>query len=202
MNMWLKIATGCLFATAAAAQPIPLDTDVAVTLSAVPTTSLVTGDQVTFTATITNNGPVSLGYVAIIGPNIRDEFAFPQGAWTDCNIIISTADTETGPFWILEWFPNGVGTDSMAIGETRTCHFTLTITSLFPAQYSFPMFLPTYWSDLDEADDIATVHLSRAIAPVPSLGPVMLALLGTLIFMCAIHVLAARDTVSVSDPIF
>jgi len=182
----LKVATAYLFTTVAAAQPVPLDTDVAVTLSAAPTSNLVTGDLVTFTAAITNNGPASLGYVALLGPNIYGEFTFPHGAWTDCEIIISTADTEAGPYWILEWYPNDVGTVSMAVGETKTCHFTLAITSSFPATYAFPMFLPSYWSDIVAVNDRATVRLSRPVQSVPALTPLLLVALGLLV--CAVGV--------------
>jgi hypothetical protein len=165
----------------AIAQPVPLYTDVAVTLGATPTRNLSTGDTITFTTTITNNGPVAVGYVAIIGPQIFSEFYNPTSAWNDCGLMTTTGDSEFGPFWVIEWFPDGLGEAPLAVGETRTCHFTLAVAPAFPGTYSFTMMLPDYWSDIDPGNDQATVILSRAITTVPMLDRWVFMMLGALV---------------------
>lgn len=166
----------------AAADPVPLYTDVAVTLAAVPTSELATGSLVTFTVTATNNGPLTLGYVALIGPQIFGEALYEPSNNTDCLLTV-TGDSDSGPFWIPEWFPNGIGLESMEVGETRTCQFTLGIGASFPRSYAFTMGLADYWSDINAANNQGTVRLSRATATarVPTLSDPMLVLLGLLV---------------------
>ena len=152
------------------------------TIVAAPISNLVPGDSVNFTMTVTNAGPAPLGYFAIAGPSISGQLDVPNGVWNDCNMIISTGDATDGPFFILEWFPSGlVGENPMAAGETRTCHFTLLITSEAPNTYAYTIDLPDYWSDLNSSNNSATVVLKRALDPIPALSSWILALLATLI---------------------
>jgi hypothetical protein len=177
---WFGLLVGALLGVAvpaAHADPVPLNTDVAVTLTAIPTTNLVSGESVVFTMTVIDNGPLSLGYFAIIGPQISGQFSVPSGTWNDCGLFTTTGDSDDGPFWTPEWFPSGLGENPMAVGETRTCHFTLTVASGLPRAYAFTMFLPDYWSDINSSNSSATVSLQRAIDVVPALSIWMLAFL-------------------------
>jgi hypothetical protein len=119
----------------AMAYSIPLYTDVSVALSAYPIRELSTGDLVTFTVTVKNNGPTPAGYFAFIGPDIYEELYQPTFQWTDC-ILTVTGDSANGPFWSPEYYPGGlVGQYPMAVGETRTCQFTLGVGATFPQSY-------------------------------------------------------------------
>lgn len=187
-----------LFSSMALAQTVPLPSDVSVTLTATPTSNLAPGDSIAFTMTVTNNGPSSLGAFAIVGTQISTQFYYPTSSWNDCNLITVTGDSTNGPFWIPEWFPSGLGENPMAVGETRVCHFTLTVTPAFPPAYSFTIGLGTLWTDPNPSNNSATVILQRAPAPpptpTPALSPAMLLLLAGLLTAAA--AIARRHLVS------
>ena len=171
-----------LVAPVALADPVLLPSDLSMTITAAPTSNLAPGDSIAFTMTVTNNGPSSLGFFVIDGPQISTQFYSPNGTWNDCLIVTVTGDSTNGPFFIIEWDPTGyVGENPMPVGETRTCHFTLTITPATPPVYAYKIFLPDYWTDLNPANNSATVVLQRAIPTIPALSPAMLLLLAGLL---------------------
>jgi len=136
--------------------------------------------------TVTNNGPAVLGFFAITGPQISSEFVYPTSSWNDCNLITITGDGANGPFWIPEWEPSGfVGENPMAVGETRICHFNLTVASGLPSPYSFGIRLGSLWTDPNATNNFASVTLGRAVAPVPSGSPQLLVLLIAFIIAAA-----------------
>jgi hypothetical protein len=171
----------------AMAYSIPLYTDVSVTFSAHPTSNLATNDLVTFSVSVTNNGPVPVDFVVFGGPDIFGELYQPNFEWTDC-ILTVTGDGAFGPFWSLEYYPAGaLGTNPMAVGETRTCQFILGISASFPQAYSFTMRLSNAFTDVDPTNDQATVRLTRVVPVIPALSDwtmlllcVVVALIGTL----------------------
>ena len=179
-QFWLLFAVMAqmLFASVALADPVMLPSDVAVTLAVTATSNLAPGDSIAFTMTVTNNGPASLGYVAFVAPQISTQFYFPSGNWNDCNLITVTGEGTNGPFWYLEWFPSGfVGENPIAAGETRICHFMLTITPTAPLAFAFTVGLGTNWTDPNPANNSASVLLQQPIDPIPTLSPAMLLLL-------------------------
>jgi hypothetical protein len=98
--------------------------------------------------------------------------------------IVSYVDTNTCPefvgavldgiqpsyvlFWYVSGIP-GVGLHPLAVGETRTCHFQLTMTAYAPPVTPFSFGVSGYDPDLNPANSNATVNLSLAIPAVPSL---------------------------------
>ena len=96
-----------------------LPSDVAVSLSADKTTNLKTEDRITFTMTATNNGPQTLTYFSINGPEIFTEFNQPGVNWNDCAMLTDTGDTDFGPFWVLVWFERLSRVASDVTGPTR-----------------------------------------------------------------------------------
>src|SRR4051812_42766436 len=108
--------------------------------------------------TVANNGPAALGFFAVTGPQISSEFVYPTNSWNDCGLITITGDGANGPFWIPEWESTGfVGENPMAVGETRTCHFNLTVASGLPSNFPFGIRLGSLWTDPNSANNFATV---------------------------------------------
>jgi len=136
--------------------------------------------------TVTNNGPGTLGLFTVTGPQISSEFIYPTSAWNDCNLITITGDGANRPFWIPEWEPTGfAGENPMAVGETRTCHFNLTVASGLPASFPFGIRLGSLWTDPNSVNNFATVILGRVVAPIPTLSPLFLAMLTSAIALSA-----------------
>jgi len=132
--------------------------DVQVELSADNTRNLKTGDTIAFTMTVTNNGPQTLGYFSITGPEVFTEFYQPGTNWNYCAMLTDTGDSDFGPFWLLVWFPSGLTLDNPVVpGDVRTCHFSLTVAPGLPTQYLFAVGLATYFTDTNSENNTATV---------------------------------------------
>ena len=159
-----------------------LPSDVQVALSADNTRNLKTGDVIEFTMTVRNNGPQTIGYFSIVGPEVFTEFHQPGLNWNDCAMLTDTGDSDFGPFWQLVWYPSGLTLENpVAPGDERVCHFELTVAPGLPAQYPFTVRLGTYFTDTDSANNTATVQLRRTVTQVPSLSRLSLILLSLLI---------------------
>src|SRR5215475_10124641 len=85
-----------LVATAhAAAPPINVPSDIAVTLTATPTSNLVPGQRIYFTLTVTNLGPATVNNLVVQSSPIYGEFD-PYTGTVDCqDMIAQVVDTET-----------------------------------------------------------------------------------------------------------
>jgi len=161
-----------------------LPSDVQVSLGANETRDIRTGDAITFTMTVRNNGPSTLGYFAITGPEVFTQFYNPATTWNDCELLTSTGDSDYGPFWLLEWFPSGLSLEKpVAPNEIRTCHFTLVVAPGLPPEYVFKVELGSYFTDLNSTNNVAQVRLQRAFTSVPALSLPALVFLASLILI-------------------
>ena len=170
------------------AQGIVLPGDVSVSLSAEPSARLEPYQTIHFTLTVTNNGPSPITPLALISSAIYDELTLYDGT-NDCNLITSVADGPTDFWYYRTWYiaAETVGLPPLAVGETRTCHFTESLTPSAPAIWPYSFGIPVSWSDPDPSNNAATVYLRRAIpaAPVPALAPTMTWLLAGLFVAAA-----------------
>lgn len=183
----LAISAGSCLADSA------LPSDVAVTLSANKTTGLKTGDPVTFTMTVENRGPETLSYFSINGPEIFTEFYDPGTNWNDCGLLTDTGDSVFGPFWILVWFPAGLGLENpVSAGEVRSCHFTLMVAPGLPSRYPFAVELGTYFTDINSANNSASIVLQRASTPIPAASVLTLSVVFLVVLVIACFELGRR----------
>jgi hypothetical protein len=189
MRRWLTLvaaiicAAQLLVARNSYADPF-LPSDVQVSLGASKTRDIRSGDAITFTMTVRNNGPSTLGYFAITGPNVFRQFYYPGTNWNDCELLTDTGDSDFGPFWLLVWLPSGWSIENpVAPGETRTCHFTLTVAPGLPPDYVFKVELNSYFTDLNSTNNAAQVRLQRTVTAIPALSSRALVVLALLIVL-------------------
>ncbi|MCQ4164327.1 hypothetical protein [Tahibacter harae] len=162
------LATGLMPAQAAT----PLAGDVATTLSVAPSAYIEPYQLLTFTWTITNNGPAPIPSVILWGPRIYNEFYLPATVeWSDCGLTIAQADSQP-PIWRFSWFVAGLPLNRplLLVGETRTCHFRLTASPNALPRFPFTVSLPFVYSDANPTNNAATVILAAAAKPVPLLA--------------------------------
>ncbi len=168
---------------------IELPTDVSVSLSAEPTANLHPGDIVSFTFSVTNNGPEPAHPLSLGSSPIYDELDV-FGATADCNyrLVLGVADGTDFFYYLLTWFPVFLEDDPLPVGATVYCYFTLPYTQRAPSEFPVTFDIPDrVFTDLDPSNNSATVTLHRAgqglvAPPVPTLSPFALtALAGLLI---------------------
>jgi hypothetical protein len=180
--------------TARAGNIVYLPSDVSVSLDATPSTGLETGDSVTFTISVTNNGPEVVDRLTLSSSFFVDELDLFAGSIGACEGPLGAAvsDFIGGYEYWLSWDPVWYLDPALLtldVGETRTCEFSMPLTSAAPDAYQFSFGLAGFLSDLDSSNDVAEVVLRRApsaasAAPVPTLSPFSLGLLtGMLIFV-------------------
>jgi hypothetical protein len=164
----------------AAAPPIIVPSDIAVTLTATPTTNLVPGQRIFFTLTVTNLGPATVHNLIVQSSPIYGEFDISTGT-VDCQYMgLQVVDDVTDFYYLYVWYLAGFSGDFPA-GETRTCHISFLITAQAPAVTPFSFGLPYYYVDINPTNDIATVFLQRTVDAVPALSPMMLGLLAAVL---------------------
>lgn len=160
---------------------VVLTEDIGVSFSAMPTENLVPGDSIEFELTATNHGDEAVDTVTLSSSDYVDEIV---RVGSDCTLITVVADGEDFFFYYLNWYLAGAGGPPLEAGESRTCHFQMTLTPAAPAVYDFTFGLPTYYFDPNPSNDRVTVTLQRGdLAPVavPSLSAyAMLLLVATL----------------------
>ena len=176
--------------SAAAGNIVALPSDVSVSLMAEPTLGLESGDAVAFTVSVTNNGPEVVDRLSLASSFFRDELDVFAGSVIACEgpLIVSVADYIGGYEYWISWDPVSP-TDpallTLDVGETRTCHFSMPLTSAAPDVYPFSFGLADFLADLDASNNSASVTLRRAVgldvAPVPTLSPFALSMLGVLL---------------------
>ena len=168
-----------------------LPSDVSVSLDAAPSVGLETGDSVTFTISVTNNGPEVLDRLTIISSFFVDELDLFAGSVGVCEgpLGASVSDFIGGYEYWLSWDPVFYADPAhltLEVGETRTCQFSMPLTRAAPDAYQFSFSVADFLSDLDSSNDFAGVVLERApsvarAAPVPALSPTSLGLLSGLL---------------------
>jgi len=179
----LAAASLASVAAHAAAPPIIVPSDIAVTLTATPTVNLVPGQRIYFTLTVTNLGPATVTDLIVESSPIYGEFD-PSSGTVDCQYMAAqVVDTATDFYYLYVWYLAGFSGDFPA-GEMRTCHISFLITAQAPAVTPFTFGLPYYYVDINPSNDTATAFLQRAVEPipvVPVLSPAMLVLLASLL---------------------
>jgi hypothetical protein len=156
--------------------PISVPSDVSVTLTATPSTNLHPGETIQLSLSVKNNGPQPLSNIPILSSHFYDEFNSGDW-WTDCQLFTVVVDDGTPFSYYRAWYP----TDGspMAVGETRTCHIRLSLSTDAPPVTTFSFRLPDFYSDPDVSNDRGTVYLVRAVdaTPIPTIGPIGAAIL-------------------------
>jgi len=117
LTAWLLVI-GC-----ASAGPINLPSDIAVGLTANRSEDLVPGQLITFTITVTNNGPEPVHPLSLIGSPIYDELDV-FGGTADCEnrLALAVADGDDFFYYIYSWFPIFLEDDPLPVGATRSCY--------------------------------------------------------------------------------
>jgi hypothetical protein len=171
----------CAFAAGSAHAGFALTSDVGVTLSASPTTQLTTGEPINFTMTVTNYGPDPIPVVEVMSSMWLNQIFPISYDPSECTLIVSVLDGVT-PSYSMSWIIAGLpGEPVFAANETRTCHFSLSLTAAAPAVTPFSFGLPSFITDLNPDNDAVTVLLQRAIDAIPTLSSMMLWLLAGLL---------------------
>jgi hypothetical protein len=187
----LLLASLLAVPTALSAGTIELPTDVSVSLSAEPTVDLHTGDIVSFTVSVTNNGPEPAHPLALGSSPIYDELdVFGGTADCDYRLVLGVVDGTDFFYYFLTWFPVLLEDDPLPVGATVYCYFTLPYTRWAPNEFPVTFSISDrVFTDLDPSNNSATVTLHRARpgaapTPVPTLSPLaLMALAGLLIGM-------------------
>ena len=175
----LVLALGLLGYPVASAGQVELPTDISVHLTAQPDVGLIPGEPIVFTLTVVNIGPQPANDLSVISSDFYDQIDLGSGS-ADCQgVILSVTDGE--PFHFnYTWYPT-VFEGPLLVGESRTCRFTLALTSQAPPVWPFGFGLRTYlFEDINPANNTSTVILRRGdIAPVaiPMLSPTVTLLL-------------------------
>lgn len=153
-------------------------TDISVGLAAQPSSGLVPGQPIVFTLAVTNNGPESVDdyNLALYSSDILDQFDASSGS-TDCQgYTVVVSDGKTFHFNIV-WSPTIQGQGALEVGETRSCHISLALSSQAPAVWPFSFGVADFFDDLNPDNNVSTVILRRGdVAPVavPTLSISML----------------------------
>jgi hypothetical protein len=205
LTSFLLIATTLVAGPVLAGNVVELPSDVSVSLVAEPTVGLEPGDTVTFTISVTNNGPEVVDQLALSSSFFVDEFDAAAGNVGACEgpLGVAVSDFIGGYEYFIIWypvFPKDPALLTLDVGETRTCQFSMPLTSAAPNVYPFSFSLAESLSDLDPSNNSATVNLRRASqgtatsTPVPMLSPLALAALAGLLAWLASAVLRTPPT--------
>ena len=187
----LLSATTAVVGPVLAGNIVELPSDVSVSLVAEPTVALEPGDSVTFTISVTNNGPEVVDRLSLASSFFVDEFDVAAGSVVACEgpLGVIVVDLIGGYEYLIDWDPV-IPTDpallTLDVGETRTCQFSMPLTSAAPDAYPFSFGLAGFLSDLNPSNDTATVVLHRApsgadATAVPTLSLTSLGLLTGLV---------------------
>jgi hypothetical protein len=167
---------------------IVLPSDVGVTMTASPTTNLQPGQPIDMTLTVTNYGPAAVPILILASSVYVDEMYLVSQNAAECYLVLDVADLANGTEeFLIQWYVAGLGGVLPPFPPGAiTCHFQITLTQSAPSTYSFSFGLPpSYETDPNPANNVATVTLQRAPSPppvlVPALSPAMLTLLAGLL---------------------
>jgi hypothetical protein len=175
LGLAVLLAVGKVFAQ----QTIPAD--IGVTMTATPSTGLRTGQVIDIALTATNYGPGAADYLVLNSSWYFHEFSITNIDAVACyQFGGAVGEGETHPSFLAEWFIAGVpdtGMQPFAAGESRTCQFQLVLMADAPPVTVFSFGVSTYFSDINPANNVATVYLQRAVAAVPTLNRTSILLL-------------------------
>lgn len=186
----LLTATTAIAGSVTAGNVVELPSDVSVSLIAEPTLELEPWDSVTFTISVTNNGPEVVDRLGLMSSFFVDELDVSTGSVGACegDLGAAVSDFIGGYEYFIIWYPVlpwDPAFLTLDVGETRTCQFSMPLTSAAPSIYPFSFFIPSSLSDLDASNNSATVTLHRATGsdavPIPALSPFPLCILATLL---------------------
>jgi hypothetical protein len=180
-----------------------LGSDIGVTLTATPNTTLVTGEPISIVLTVTNYGPQPVSQVGVVSSYFVNEFSQFVTNPSECFLFVTVADAIPTPFYYINWDVANVlgvpGSQPLQVGETRTCHFQFALTAEAPATVPFSFRLASYFTDINASNDSATVTLQKAsappVVPVPALSPAMeLVLVGLLAVSAAFLIFSPLES--------
>jgi hypothetical protein len=160
----------CLLLAAAGhaiAGQVALPTDIAVGMSASPSTGLAPRDRITITLSATNLGPAPAPTFVLIGSDLVGQFDL-SSVTTDCNdliLVVSDGQDSHSNYW---WYPSRLA--AMPVGTAVQCHLRLSLTPAAPPVTPFQLALPDFIADINAANDSATVLLQREALAIPTLG--------------------------------
>lgn len=205
LTSFLLIATTLVAGPVLAGNVVELPSDVSVSLVAEPTVGLEPGDIVTFTISVTNNGPEVVDRLTLSSSFFVDELDVFAGSVIACEgpLLVAVSDFIGGYEYWIDWDPVTY-TDpallTLEVGETRTCEFSMPLTSAAPNVYPFSFGLAGFLSDLDASNNSASVTLHReapaaGATPVPTLSPFALSLLAFLLTGMACGAASERRSV-------
>ena len=200
----MRVAAICLFlsigVTTAVAQPVPLPSDVAVTLGASRTIGLNVGEPVVLTIAVTNLGPAPLSSVVLGSSRYTNEFEITQPVACP-GLVQSVLDGEDSFFYYMDWFVAGIPSGStLEVGQTNTCDLHIALTEAAPRAFHFTFGLTTYNTDPNPANDRDAVTFVRSLPTrsVPMLHPLLLMMLASLLGLCTPLSRVARSVVEQS----
>lgn len=149
---------------------VQLPSDVSVAVSAEPTSNLVPGQPVTFVVAVTNNGPAPLLNFGISSSPLYPEQIDLYGSTTDCAVVVtSVTDGTLDYYYDVTWYPTDSSYTSsndlpLAVGETRSCHFTFPVGFAPPPTFTIDFHLGNLWNDTNATNDMGSVRLRLAAA--------------------------------------
>ncbi len=179
----LRICLVVLALMFGSAGPAQAQTDLSVDFTAQPSSSLVPGQPIEFTVTVTNHGPEPVPAVgsnlALFSSDFYDQFDSSFGS-ADCQgytVFVSDGDAF---HFNLVWFPTFQDQGALEVGESRSCHITLALSNQAPAEWPFSFGVAESFDDINPDNNVSTVILRRGdMAPiaVPTLSTYALLLL-------------------------
>ena len=190
-TFWLAASMLLAMPGVARAGDVVLPSDVAVMLSAAPDTDLMPGQPVDLTLTATNLGIEPVDTLILSSSLFVDEMHVISFNSDECYLVLTVLDGETDFFYLVSWYlavPDSADSPPLAPGESRSCHFQLSLTSQSPSVFPFSFGLSSLFSDPNPGNDRATVYLRRRGAestPIPAASSIGLLLLAGLLTLAA-----------------
>jgi hypothetical protein len=146
-------------------------TDLAVDVSADPSSGLHPGDRITFHLGVENLGPGVANGLTVSSSAIVDELDVFGISTSDCNgdVGVGVADLGNSFYYVIRWHPGPLGGD-IAPGDILTCAISIDYTASAPASFPVTFQFSSTVSDLNPVNNAATVVLEAAALP-PSAVP-------------------------------
>ena len=152
---------------------VVLPSDVAVGLTANPSSALEAGQRITFNISVKNNGSVPVDRVVLTSSPIYDELdTTTASAECEGNLVLAVVDLGSSFYYLYTWSA-ATSTTPLAAGETRVCTLNIDYTPMAPAIFPVTFGFPNWLSDPNPANNAASVSLLKAVAtpaPVPTLA--------------------------------
>src|SRR5262249_539770 len=128
---------------------VVLQSDVAVSLSATPSIA-APGQPIHITVTVQNLGPSVLTHFPVSSSNIYPDQLGVDLSQEDCKDFYTSVTDGATSFWYNEvWTPTDTtpsmrGNFPLAVGESRSCHFNISLLLTAPSQLSFDFHLASF----------------------------------------------------------